>query len=87
MLSTLPGIRGARQNGGAAEMRAACLGASQQSFMVGQDRHGRWIAKESHGLGGGIFVSSRAAINYAESETSHRPGAVRVVSLPLELEM
>jgi hypothetical protein len=58
-----------------------------RSFMVGQDRAGRWIAVEPHGLAGGIFVSRKAALDYAEFESDHRPGAVLVVNEPVELKL
>ena len=48
------------------------------SFVVGPDGAGRWLAVETHGLGGGIFVSQEAALHYAHSESCHRPGAVEV---------
>ena len=54
------------------------------NFIIGQDRAGHWIARETHGLGGGIFVSRGAALAYAEFETDHRPGAVRLTTQPLE---
>jgi len=61
--------------------------SSQLRFIIGQDRQGHWIAKEPHGLAGGIFVSREAALDYAEFETEHRPGAVRLSRQPLELEL
>lgn len=54
------------------------------SFIIGQDRAGNWIVRETHGLGGGIFVSRDAALAYAGFETDHRPGAVRLTTQPLE---
>jgi hypothetical protein len=58
--------------------------SSLPSFIIGQDREGHWIVREMHGLGGGMFVSRDAALNYAEFESGHRPGAVRLTSQPLE---
>jgi hypothetical protein len=55
------------------------------SFTVGQNPKGAWIALETHGLAGGIFVSRDTALHYAQFETGHRPGAVRFASRPLEL--
>jgi len=54
-------------------------------FLVGQDREGHWIVKESHGLAGGIFVSREAAVDYAEFEAGHRPGSVHLATQVLEL--
>ena len=54
-------------------------------FVVGQDETGRWIAVESSGRGGGIFVNRQAALNYAAFEAGRRPGAVRCSTEPLAL--
>ena len=54
-------------------------------FVVGQDELGRWIAVESHGRGGGIFVNRRAALNYAAFEAGQRSDAVRCSNEPLAL--
>ncbi|WP_245504392.1 hypothetical protein [Lichenihabitans psoromatis] len=48
------------------------------TFVVGMDRNGSWLAIETHGLGGGIFLDRDAATHYAEFETGHRPGSVLV---------
>lgn len=47
-------------------------------FVVGQDSEGRWVAIEIQGRAGGLFRSREAALDYAEDETGHRPGAVLV---------
>ncbi len=54
-------------------------------FVVGQDETGRWIALESSGRGGGIFVNRKAALNYAAFEAGWRPGAVRCSTEPWAL--
>lgn len=53
------------------------------SYVVGQDCRGRWVAWESHGLGGGYFRSREAAIRYAAAETGCPVGAVRLSPEPL----
>lgn len=58
-----------------------------RSFIVGRDHAGRWVAVEPHGLAGGIFVSRKAALDYAEFETGHRAGAVLLASGPVELAL
>ena len=50
----------------------------EPSFVVGPDGAGQWLAVETHGLGGGIFVSQDAALHYARSESCRRPGAVEI---------
>jgi hypothetical protein len=56
-----------------------------RSFLVGQDRAGHWIAVEPHGLAGGIFISRKAALDYAAFESDHRPGAVMMTAGPVDL--
>ena len=53
------------------------------AFVVGRDGEGHWLAVETHGLGGGFFIDRDAAIHYARSETSHRPGAIILSSEPI----
>jgi hypothetical protein len=67
--------------------RAHLSGPGAYSFIVGRDRQGTWIARETRGLAGGIFASRDAALHYAEFESDHRPGAVRLASRPLELKI
>jgi hypothetical protein len=57
------------------------------SFIIGQDRRGHWIVRETHGRGGGIFVSRDAALTYAGFESDHRPGAVLLTTQLLEFEV
>jgi hypothetical protein len=58
------------------------IGAAH-TFLVGEDGEGHWLAVETHGLGGGIFVTKDAALNYARRETDKRPGAVTVARWPV----
>ncbi len=52
-------------------------------FVIGQDQEGYWLAVETHGRGGGLFISREAALKYAEFETDHRPGAVEYTTRPV----
>jgi hypothetical protein len=54
-------------------------------FVVGQDETGHWVAVESSGRGGGIFVDRQAALNYAAFEAGGRSGAVQCSTEPLAL--
>ena len=56
---------------------------AHQSYLVGQDREGHWLAVETHGLGGGIFRTRSDAIHFAQFESDHDPDAVRFTSEPL----
>lgn len=59
----------------------------QPCFIVGQDGLGRWIAIETHGLGGGIFRSCKDAIQYAAGETRRRPDAVVLSAERIEFRL
>lgn len=59
------------------------VGPILPSYLVGQDRQGRWVALESQGRGGGYFRSREAAFHYAVNETGRRAGAVRLSAEPL----
>jgi hypothetical protein len=63
------------------------MGTGVHGVVVGRNRRGAWVALDTNGLAGGIFVSRDAALHYAEFESDHRPGAVRLVSQPLELKV
>ena len=55
------------------------------AFLVGQDGEGHWLAVETHGFGGGLFVSRSGALRYARDESHNAPGAVRLADAPLRL--
>ncbi len=59
--------------------------AGAPCFVVGQDCDGHWLAVETHGLGGGIFVSRDAAWHYAWSLAGRRREAVSVAAEPIVL--
>ena len=56
-------------------------------YLVGLDPEGHWIAVETHGLGGGIFRSQEAALDFARFETARRPGAVHPVDGTIQLRI
>ncbi len=66
--------------------KAAAQAISQAvKFIVGRDPAGGWVVVEAGGRGGGIFRSREDALHYAEFESGHRPGAVRVSRRPIAL--
>jgi len=67
--------------------QAADLSPAATSFVVGQNATGNWVAIETHGLAGGIFLSREAALHYAAFETDHRPGAVQFAPRSLDLKI
>ncbi len=67
------------------ETQKACRRDTGLQFVVGQDETGHWVAVESNGRGGGIFVNRQAALHYAAFEAGWRPDAVRCSTEPLAL--
>ncbi len=66
--------------------KAAAHAISQAvQFIVGRDPAGGWVVIEAGGRGGAIFRSREDALHYAEFESGHRPGAVRVSRRPVVL--
>ncbi len=53
------------------------------TYLVGQDRAGRWLAMEAKGRGGGMFSSREAAMRFAGIETAWRDGAVSEPGRPM----
>jgi hypothetical protein len=71
--------------GDSIELSANESDTNAHSFLIGQDAEGHWLAVETHGLGGGIFITLDAALHYARDETDWRPGAVTLAPRPLAL--
>ena len=61
--------------------------AGETAYMVGRDADGRWLAVETHGLGGGLFANKEAALRYANFETHRRKDAVTIVPEHLILRL
>lgn len=57
--------------------------AANRQFVVGQDREGHWVAMESHGKCGGLFVNREAAVKYAAIESRGKSNALRYSQKPL----
>ena len=58
---------------------------AHQSYVIGQDPEGHWLAVETHGLGGGIFRSRADAVHFAQFECDHDPAGVQFTLEPLGL--
>ncbi len=57
------------------------------TVLIGRNGRGQWIARERHGLYGGLFVSREKAVRYALFENGHRMDAIIDVAGILELDM
>jgi hypothetical protein len=60
-------------------------GSRPSRYLIGQDSHGRWVARDDRGLCGGLFVNQREAVRYALLETGNHREDVIMVSGPIEL--
>jgi hypothetical protein len=49
---------------------------SSSIVLIGKNDRGRWVAREQHGLFGGLFVSRAAAVKFALFENGNRPDAI-----------
>jgi hypothetical protein len=67
--------------------RPAVKGLESPLFLVGQDRHGNWVARDQSGLCGGLFVGRDEALKFARAENGNRPQAIVMVDDVLELDM
>jgi len=54
----------------------------RREFTICRDRHGHWLAVESHGLLGGVFVSRKAAERFALEEAGDDPERVHLALAP-----
>ncbi len=54
-------------------------------FLLGRDREGYWIVRETHGLCGGLFADENAATRYAKFESAGRRSTIRLVRDPIAL--
>jgi hypothetical protein len=49
-----------------------------REFTIRQDQRGCWIARETHGLLGGVFVSYKAALRFALYEADGDAARVHI---------
>jgi hypothetical protein len=58
--------------------------STEHILLVGQDRRGRWMVQENHGLIEGVFISRDTAVHFANCERHAFPGArVEFAGAPL----
>jgi len=49
-----------------------------REFTIRRDQRGRWIARETHGLLGGVFISCKEALRFALYEADGDAARVHV---------
>jgi hypothetical protein len=55
--------------------------------LIGRDSRGNWVAQESHGLFGGLFVSRAQAVKFALSENGPHPATIVLSADVVELDL
>ena len=60
---------------------------SSNLVLIGRNSSGTWVARESHGLFGGLFVSRAQAVKYALSENGDHPATIVLTADIVELDM
>jgi hypothetical protein len=55
--------------------------------IIGRNSRGNWVAQETNGLFGGLFVSRAQALKYALFENGHHPETIVLTTNVVELEM
>jgi hypothetical protein len=56
-------------------------------FFIGRNQSGFWVARESEGRSGGLFLFRRSAARFACKKSSPRGCAVMLVERPIELDL
>jgi hypothetical protein len=64
----------------------SCNSASTITF-IGRNSRGNWVAREQHGLHGGLFVNRAQALKYALFENGHHPETIVELARRIELDI
>ena len=54
---------------------------------IGKNSRGNWVARQQHGLFGGLFVNRAQAVKYALFENGHHPETIIELSREIELDI
>jgi hypothetical protein len=66
---------------------ADVLSDSISLFFIGQNKHGFWIARESEGRSGGLFLLKRSAVRFANGDSEPAGCATMFLAEPFELDL
>jgi hypothetical protein len=56
-------------------------------FYIGRNRHGFWVARESEGRSGGLFLHQRSALRFARGQSEPAGCATIFINEPFELDI
>ena len=65
----------------------SCSPAASTVVFIGRNGRGNWVARQQHGMFGGLFVNRAQAFKYALFENGHHPETIVEVSREIELDI
>jgi hypothetical protein len=65
----------------------SCSPTASTVVFIGRNGRGNWVARQQHGMFGGLFVNRAQAFKYALFENGHHPETVVEVSREIELDI
>jgi hypothetical protein len=66
--------------------RRSCNSTSTITF-IGRNSRGHWVAREQHGLYGGLFVNRAQAVKFALVENGRHPETIVELAREIELDI
>jgi hypothetical protein len=66
---------------------ASVLSATIPLFYIGRNGRGLWVARESEGRSGGLFLFQRAAVRFAKSKSKPNGCATMFLTEPFDLDL
>jgi hypothetical protein len=65
----------------------SCSPAASTVVFIGRNARGNWVARQQHGMFGGLFVNRAQAFKYALLENGHHRETIIEVSREIELDI
>ncbi len=65
----------------------SCSRAASTVVFIGRNGRGNWVAREQHGLFGGLFVNRAQALKYALFENGHHLETIVELAREIELDI
>ena len=65
----------------------SCSPTASTVVFIGRNGRGNWVARQQHGMFGGLFVNRAQAFKYALFENGHHPETIVELSRSIELDM
>jgi hypothetical protein len=65
----------------------SCSPTASTVVFIGRNGRGNWVARQQHGMFGGLFVNRAQAYKYALFENGRHPETIVEVSREIELDI